>query len=246
MTVNSLIIINGGTGSVILGEGGYALTLASGGLLLTGDGSAGSLTPAINNGSIVFGNGTATEGFVLTGSNITSNINATLTSVLNGSGGVTFSAPGNAGEGTMTRSASLANVYSGNTALNSGTLSIGESSSLGTGGLTLTGGTLVSQAAATLPNPLNLNHSEAIIGGSNAITFVGGGTATVSATSNSPSTTTLTYQQTATVTLTGSSGSYNVTVDINGAMQTATNISFLTTNTETQNAVRRCRRPCRL
>src|SRR5439155_3643480 len=79
------------------------------------------------------------------------------------------------------------NAYKGGTLLNTGTLVVSQNSSLGDGPLTLSGGTLQSTAAVTLPNPFSVVGPPVVpgkpaIGGSNNITFAAPATLNVGTT----------------------------------------------------------------
>ena len=114
--------------------------------------SAGALTIS---GAGQLGGGTYSAAIVDNAAfNYNSSANQTNSGIISGTGTLTIG-----GSGTLTLSST--NTYSGGTFLNSGTLAIGAATSLGTGSLTLNGGTL------SLPN-LNVTNALISPAGSNA------------------------------------------------------------------------------
>ncbi|HLJ94968.1 MAG TPA: Ig-like domain repeat protein [Gemmataceae bacterium] len=115
---------------------------------------------------------TLTSGATLT---VNNSATTTFAAALGGSGSLDV-APGLGG----TVALSVANnTFTGSTTLTSGTLSLGNSTSLGSGGtLSFLGGTLLTSAAAgiAVANPINVNaaaNAATIIGGSNNISLTG-------------------------------------------------------------------------
>ncbi|MHA3771838.1 beta strand repeat-containing protein [Verrucomicrobiota bacterium sgz303538] len=152
VTINS-VIANNGTGPVSLaksGTGTLVLTatntysgsssIQGGTLEIGGAGSLGTTYDAgiNNNGSLLYN----------------TSANSTLNGVISGIGSVTKS-------GTSTLTLTGANTYSGGTNLTAGTLNVNNATALGTGALTITGGTLDNTTSAAITvtrnNPQNWN-----------------------------------------------------------------------------------------
>ncbi len=151
---NSFAVFQGAAGTVTV-DGAQAIT----GLQFVNDGynvvggTAGALTlfngTGGNTAVRVDPNATATLGVTLNGGGTLAKLDAG-TLVLNG-----------------------ANTYTGGTALNGGTLVVGNNSALGSGVLTTANGTtLDSNAAVSLANDVNVNGT-LTVGGSNALTLAG-------------------------------------------------------------------------
>ena len=147
-TINALLLTSGSS----VGEEGYTLTLASGGLLATNNATVvgGTLNFDGKEGIVIATAGTATINSILTG-----------TVGLTVGGGATVVLP-NANPG-----------LSGGSTLAGGTLQLGNATALGTSTVTLISGTLQSLAGITLANPVVLNNSTLTISGSNNLTFAG-------------------------------------------------------------------------
>src|SRR4029077_679907 len=142
--------------AVTLTPAANGLTLSTGALLTTGANAAaiassGTATMNFANEGIVFQNAT---------------LGTTINPVVSGIAALTV-----AGAQTLTIPAVSINTFSGGTVLNAGTLTFGASSNLGTGALTLNGGTFSS--AITIANPVNLN---GLVTVGSAVTFLGAAT----------------------------------------------------------------------
>jgi autotransporter-associated beta strand protein len=151
-------------------------------------------TGTINNvAGLTFEEGNVTLGGTgtlnLSGTTVTTNVaasQATISALLAGT-----STLAKTGTGTLTLSGN--NTYSGGTTLTSGTLALGHNSALGTGTLTINGGTIqASGGSRTIANNVTIG-SNFTIAGSNALDFtgtinLGGGTRTI--TVNNTATTT--------------------------------------------------------
>ena len=158
----------GGINGLQKGLGAAAFNLSGGTLRVIGSDLTTSLNAALTNSSIIDTNG----------------LNATLSGVLSGAGGLEKTG---AGALTLTR----ANTYGGGTALTEGTLRIGNNSALGTGALTIEAGTTLATngSARTITNNLVVNGDfsifpEGTIVGINAFSLNGaidltGGTRTI-------------------------------------------------------------------
>jgi autotransporter-associated beta strand protein len=159
-----------------------AVTVSSSGLLDLNNNSDTISSLTLNSASMTTGTGTLTLGGNVTdtgtssisgnlalgaaGRTFTVNTSATLNVSAVVSGGVGLS---KSGMGTLVLSA--ANTYSGGTTLTAGTLTVGNNTALGTGGLTLITGTLGSTGTAiTLANPVTLN-GNITLAGSVGLTF---------------------------------------------------------------------------
>ncbi|MDR3491177.1 MAG: filamentous hemagglutinin N-terminal domain-containing protein, partial [Gammaproteobacteria bacterium] len=179
LTVNSNLTLNGNITSTGNQTYNNPVTL---GVSATLTSSAGSIALAAINGN----------GFGLT---INNNTASSISGIFSGTG----SSLTKSGTGILTLSG--ANTYTGGTSLNVGTINLGISSTgaitngpLGTGTLTLNGGTLTANAGPfSIANPYTLAASS-IIGGTNSFTLSGAGTLTTG---------TLTLSNTATTTLSG-------------------------------------------
>ncbi|WP_144637440.1 autotransporter-associated beta strand repeat-containing protein [Bordetella genomosp. 13] len=147
-----------------LGNGATAIvnnTASLGTGTITANGGAiQSATPGLTLGNDITATG---NGLGVTGSS-----SMTLAGTISGGGTVTQS-----GTGTLTLSG--ANVYTGGTALNAGTLVVGNNQAMGTGTLTVGGNaTLDSSQAVTLGNDVAVNSGASLaLGGSNAMGISG-------------------------------------------------------------------------
>jgi fibronectin-binding autotransporter adhesin len=129
--------------------------------------TAGSLSLAINNnqtlsftsGAVAFDGSSAA--YSITGPGQFGASNATMILSTYGANALTISAPIGGGTGNLILGGSgktilsSANTYSGGTQLNSGTLSVGNANALGSGTLTINGGTLDSNVASLGSNTNN-------------------------------------------------------------------------------------------
>ena len=148
---------SGGTGTLALVKTGngtldfstYATMNYSGGLTVNAGTLAFNNAAALGAGSITLGGGTlaVTSGSSVTISNATTLKAATISAIDTGTGTVTHSgivsgagSLAKVGPGTLTLSGS--NNYSGGTTVSNGSLQVGNDNALGTGGLTVNGGTL--------------------------------------------------------------------------------------------------------
>jgi autotransporter-associated beta strand protein len=199
----------GGTGN--LTKAGVGEMTLSGANTLSGSVTVTGGTLTLNGGSAIPDSGTVTvnspatlklganetvgslggsgainlQGFNLTvGGTLTTGV---LSGVMSGSGGFFRAGSGVTG-------LSGANTFSGGVSISSGTVRLGHNSALGTGTLTMTGGTLSSSAAAgagdrTLTNPYSLSGS-VVLGDattSGALTWSGGGSLASNVTLTTPS-----------------------------------------------------------
>ena len=155
-TQANAILFVGTTVPTVLNLAGNSLTLGAGTLAFSGP-----QTATVTGGTIPLG---TAEGIVLTGPGASANLGSSIS----GSGGLTFG-------GTGTTTLSGVNSYSGQTTLNSGTLTLGTANALPpTGsGLNLIGGTLQSNVPLTIANPVMFTNSVVTFGGSNPLTFSG-------------------------------------------------------------------------
>jgi autotransporter-associated beta strand protein len=182
-TISGVNTINVSSGTVVLdgtigngGGGTAALTIAAPGTLLIGSNTASIAPNVTDNG---------TFGFEQSGSFSFGN-------VISGTGQVEQLGPG-------TTTLTGANLYSGGTVINGGTLAVGVDNNLGTasGPLAFGGGTLQFLAGFTTARTITLNagggtfdtngNNDALsgnIGGTGAFTKVGAGTLTLSGTSS--------------------------------------------------------------
>ena len=161
ITVNALILAT--TGAVVLG--GNNLHLGSGAFLNTANTGSGNLA----GGTLTFGgnDGVLISRFGLDTANNPISVTTLATSI---AGGASLTIAGNT-------TIPDANTYTGSTTLNSGRLTLGHNSSLGTtGALNIVGGALISTVSLTLNKPFSLNNSVLLFDGSNSITFSGNGT----------------------------------------------------------------------
>ncbi len=171
LTVGSITFTS--TASAFTLGGTAAYTVNSGGITNSSTATE-TIAAAVNlgaaqswnaaSGALVVSGPVANNGFLLTinGANSTS-----IGGVLSGSGGLT-----NSGAGTLTLSGS--NTYSGTTTLTAGTTVIGSNQALGTGALSLTGGTIQADASSrALGNTIALKTGGGTIGGSQNLTFTG-------------------------------------------------------------------------
>ncbi len=198
---------SGGTtllsGTLILGDnmalGTGTLTATSGTLSATGSGItlANAMTLA---GNLIVGGTVAvtfTGPVTLTGNRtltITDTAPTTISGVVGQSGGTWKLTK--AGSGALVLQA--ANTYAGGTVLNAGMLEVANNSALGTGALTLNGGTIsASGGPITLANALTFG-GNFTVGGSQALTFTGAATLT--------GTRTITVTNTGSTTLAGNIG----------------------------------------
>ena len=183
VTVNASGLLNVGLGSVTIGPlsmVGGNVTIAGAGrevgtLVLNGDVTA-TADPA-GNPATISGNGDLSLGgasrtFTVTGSPSSMGM-AISAVVVDGAGGA--SSLVEAGTGMLALSGT--NTYTGGTTLTSGTLSVGNDSALGTGALTLNGGTLQFSMFITLTNDYTVG-GPATIGGSNGVELDGAGNLT--------------------------------------------------------------------
>lgn len=158
---------------------GNNLALGSGTLMVSGGSLQASTPVTLANPFAVGGSATVGGSYDLTFS-FPGTLSATLT--VTNTGGTTFAAAlsgsGSLVEtttpGVVALSATTANTYSGGTILNSGLLTLLVSGALGTGQLTLNGGTLSTQTSSSpsLSNPFTINGSPRIAGN---FTFTGSG-----------------------------------------------------------------------
>jgi autotransporter-associated beta strand protein len=164
--------------SLLNGSGSRTLTLTSGDITRTA-GSSGTQTLAFTTLAL--------------GGDAAMNINGTgslvITSTVANSGGTRSLTKSGTGELVL----SGANTFSGGTTLSAGTLSVGNNSALGSGALTINGGTLSATGGSrTVANSVSVG-GDFVIGGASALTLtgninLGGGTRTI--TVNNTATTT--------------------------------------------------------
>ena len=155
--INSLILE--GDASVALA--GNTLRIASGGIISSGGSGSGVDHRRFGQPALDFGSNEA----LVSANNLLLNANIT------GAGGLT-----SFGAGTLTLLNS--NSYTGTTALNAGTVAIGNNAVFGApaDNLVLSGGTLEAVDAVSLPNPFSLNNANFTIGNNVPLTFTNTGT----------------------------------------------------------------------
>ncbi len=147
-TITALLLAGG-----LVGEDGFTLTLAGGGLAVNATGS-------VTGGTTVFG---SAEGIIQTSAAAIATIDTPLT----GSGGLTIGGAGT----TVLPNANPG--LSGGVTLAGGTLQVGNGSALGSGTITLINGTVTPLAGITFNNAVVLNNSTLAITGNNNLTFAG-------------------------------------------------------------------------
>ncbi len=193
---------------------------------VTNSGGNRSLTVNTTGGLTIIGNINLSE----SAANRTFTINGTGNTVANGTvqNGSTSTTSGltKGGAGTLTLNGT--NTYGGTTTITGGIVTVGSNSALGTGTISLNGGTLQGDGTArTLSNAVNLAASS-VIGGSSNLTFNGalthGGAFTM--TVNNTGTTTFggtaTITNTLTIAGTGAAVAFNNTVTNSGGNRTLT------------------------
>ncbi|MEX0643203.1 MAG: autotransporter-associated beta strand repeat-containing protein [Pirellulales bacterium] len=191
-----------------------------------------------NTGTLLYNGGSAssTKRFTLTTSgtgvfDLTPSANAvlTLSGVIDGGGEMQIK-----GDGTDRLLLTGVNTYSGGTRLISGTLSLGRdtvgaitSGAVGTGTLTLAGGTLTTSAARTLANPIVIDGSTTISTATFATTLSGSLTSDV-ITANTDAITLV--GTTGTLSLNGDLSGYHGTINFDRATSPAIQFSVPTVN----------------
>ncbi len=196
-------IAQNGTGTLTLASGTFA-EFENKGFRLTGDiklnagtvalGSAGAIgttSKLVFNGGALRWTAANTTDYSARFSNAagqqyrldTGGQNVTLATALTSAGGSLTKL----GAGTLTLS--VANTFGGGSSVNAGTLLVANDSALGSGTVTLNGGTLASDATRTLGNAIALT-ADSTFGGSNALTFSGTVTLTGSSALNVANTST--------------------------------------------------------
>lgn len=221
------------TTATTLNLGGNTLTIA-GGALLFGQGTD-NVNFAITNGSIA---GPAGGGDLYihhlnyTGTNRTASIDAAITD--NGGAVRVIKTSGDTGASVMTWNGT--NTYTGGTVLNTGTLTLGASSTLGTGGITVYQATLNQTAGAIIPSQmLTMNGPGTVnLAGNNTLTGLAfnnlGGT---SPTVNPTGVLTLTGGITSTSVNAGAISTIGTgTLDLNGAGAYSINVGAVTVNSQ--------------
>ena len=143
---NSVILVQGERITAVGQEGTLAVTTPS----AFGGTMGASLT--LNGGTLSLGSGTLTSGGIQLESNSTIEVgdgaNVTIDGTIDGSASLTKT-----GAGTLTLSG--ANSYQGTTTVAAGTLSVAADGNLGTGAVTLDGGTLQVTSFATSSTPID-------------------------------------------------------------------------------------------
>ncbi len=224
----------GGTNNLNLGTGAATLGIGSGAtriITLNGTNSTLTLGGAVRGQTNIAGNGTLTVNgsgnTLVLGSLVTNTNTSARTFTINGSGNTTIngSVSGGAtaevlvysGSGALTLKG--ASTYSGGTTLSSGTLNInnagsgGTSSAIGTGTLSISGGTIDNTSGGSIilsTNNAVTNTGDFIFGGTKDLSL-GTGSATLGITSGG----------TRTITLNGT----NSTLTLGGAVRGQTNIT---------------------
>ncbi|PPC75908.1 hypothetical protein C4K68_18110, partial [Pokkaliibacter plantistimulans] len=137
-----------------------ATSVLAGSLSVAGDDNLGTGTLTLNGGTLtVTGSSVTIDNSINLGINsgYISNANAlTLSGAITGDGDL-----GLYGAGTLTLSGN--NSYAGSTIINDGTLSVAQDGNLGTGALTLNGGTLVLTGGDTIDNDIEIDIDGAVV-----------------------------------------------------------------------------------
>ncbi len=179
--------------------------------------TGGTTLQSDGTGPLVFTSGVTATGvgnktLTLTGNNTGANA---IQGVIANNSGTNLTSVTKSGTGNWTLSG--ANTHGGTTTLSAGTLLVGHDSALGTGALTLAGGTFAGTSGPrSLANVVNLTGSS-IIGGSSNLTFTGafaqsGGSRTL--TVNNSGTTT--FGDTSSFTLADNNQARTLTMTVNG------------------------------
>ena len=217
-TINGLLLV-GGT----VGEAGFTLTLASGGLAATTTNSA-SLTNTVIGGTLAFGTAEGVINTVNNGSNVATLL---LNSSTTGSGGLTV---GGTGINTLPSSSTV----TGSSTLAGGTLNLGNGSALGTGTLNLISAIIQGLAAIIVPNTLVLNNSTLTIAGNQNLFFTGNATLSDTNTAAGTFTNTLIVTSTAVTQFSGNlGGSGSLTIGNTGSLTAYSNGTVALSGTNT-------------
>ena len=227
-------------GTLTFGQQGAATTLDLGGNTLT-----------IQGGALVFGQGTDNVNFAITNGNLTgptgggdlyihhlnysgTNRTVSIDAAITDNGGPVrvIKNSGDTGASVMTWNGT--NTYTGGTVLNMGTLTLGATSTLGTGGITVYQATLNQTAGAVIPaQALTLSGPGTVtLAGNNTLTGIsiinsGGGTPTITPTGIL----TLTGGITSTSVNAGAIATIGTgTLDLNGAGAFSINVGAVTVN----------------
>ena len=236
----TVLATNTTVGTLTFGQQTTATTLDLGGNTLT-----------IQGGALVFGQGTDNVNFAITSGNLTgpagggdlyihhlnysgTNRTVSIDAAITDNGGPirVIKNSGDTGASVMTWNGT--NTYTGGTVLNMGTLTLGATSTLGTGGITVYQATLNQTAGAVIPaQTLTLNGPGTVtLAGNNTLTGIsitnsGGGTPTITPTG----VLTLTGGITSTSANAGAVATIGTgTLDLNGAGAFSINVGAVTVN----------------
>ena len=202
-------LVLGGTNNTAAGNTGInTITVGAGTLQVAGDANLGTGTVTMGGGNLTVTGATTIDNAIALSSDATvDNANAvTLSGAITGTGGLTKT-----GSGKLTLS-SAGNAYSGGTTLR-GEVELGTTGTIGSGTITLNGGTLTTTAAIqTLTNAIAIGSSNGTVKTANALTLSGTVSGSGALTKDGAGTVTLSGANTYTGTTTVSAG----TLTLNG------------------------------
>ncbi|WP_193172815.1 DUF4347 domain-containing protein [Nisaea nitritireducens] len=208
------VLAKTGTGTLTLSGSNTAtgsMTVSQGTLSVAADGnlSAGALT--LNGGTLAVTGATTIDNAIALGAShgtLNTTADVTFSGVISGTGNLTKT-------GANTATLSGTNTYSGTTTVSDGTVSVAADSNLGTGALTLNGGTLAVTGATTIDNAITLGASHGTLNTTADVTFSGVVSGTGNLTKTGASTATLSGTNTYSGTTTVSDGTVSVAADSN-------------------------------
>ena len=202
-------LVLGGTNNTAAGNTGInTITVGAGTLQVAGDANLGTGTVTMGGGNLTVTGATTIDNAIALSSDATvDNANAvTLSGAITGTGGLIKT-----GSGKLTLS-SAGNAYSGGTTLR-GEVELGTTGTIGSGTITLNGGTLTTTAAIqTLTNAIAIGSSNGTVKTANALTLSGTVSGSGALTKDGAGTVTLSGANTYTGTTTVSAG----TLTLNG------------------------------